>query len=83
MQGASYGQDWVSPFDNESARRPAVTSAFANWSPQVDLLDDEQTVLGRDGFASDLFALGERQEFTSLWIIHGAPALDWRSITLA
>jgi hypothetical protein len=63
MQGAIYGQDWVSPFDNGAAQRPAVMSAFANWSTLVDLLDDEQTVVGRDGFASDLFVLGERREF--------------------
>lgn len=73
MQGSSYGQDSVSPFDHASARRPAVTSAFANGSPLVDLLDDEQTVFGRDGFASDLFALGERREFVSLgyYVVRG------------
>ena len=48
MQGASYGQDWVSPFDDGPARRPAVTSAFANWSPLVDLLEDEPSFVDRD-----------------------------------
>jgi hypothetical protein len=40
MQGGSYGQDWVSPFADGPARRPAVTSAFANWPPLVGLFED-------------------------------------------
>ena len=73
MQGVGYCQDWVSPLDHESARRPAVTLAFANWSPLVDLSDDEQTVFGRDGLASELLALGQRQEFASLcnYVVRG------------
>jgi hypothetical protein len=73
MQGASYGQEWVSSFGNEPARGPADASAFANWPPLVDLLDDELTVFDREGFASDLFALGEQREFGSLgyYIVRG------------
>jgi hypothetical protein len=48
IQGASYGQDWDSPFDDESARRPAVTSVFANQSPLVGLFEDEPNLLGHD-----------------------------------
>jgi hypothetical protein len=73
MQEASYGQDWVTSFDHESAQLPAVTSAFANWPPLFDLLEDDQTVFGRDEFASDLFAPRERREFASLcnYVVRG------------
>ena len=53
MQEDSHGQDWVSPFDNQPTRRPAVTSAFANWSPLIEPLEDGPNFLdhGLHGFA--------------------------------
>jgi hypothetical protein len=85
-QGVVHGQDWVSPFDHDSARQPVVTLAFTNWSPLVDPLHDEQTVFGRNGFTSDLLALGQRQEFASLcnYVVRGQSPddpLDHRSGT--